>query len=215
MKASPRVNRAEFLKSAWHPYPCAPKNCCVAGENPQTGQWVGGRLGQNHSGWVLKANGSEVQIRFAETAKWRGAAFENFDIRLLAIGDVVSVLVKELSGSPTAAEILTEEIQLLAPALHPFQLQTSFDVARSRHWAEFTARVREFFRQRDFMEAVTPTLVPSPGTEPFLDAFSTRWEIGSQAQTFYLPTSPEFHLKKMLVAGWTRVFEIRACFRNG
>ena len=31
----------------------------------------------------------------------------------------------------------------------------------------------------------------------------------------YLPTSPEFHLKKLLVGGWQRVFEIHKCFRNG
>jgi lysyl-tRNA synthetase class 2 len=34
-------------------------------------------------------------------------------------------------------------------------------------------------------------------------------------RTLHLPTSPEFHLKRLLAAGWTRPFEIKDCFRNG
>jgi lysyl-tRNA synthetase class 2 len=75
--------------------------------------------------------------------------------------------------------------------------------------------VREFFEARGFIEAATPTLVASPGTEPFLDPFETEWVFGSARHKFFLPTSPEFHLKKMLSFGWTRVFELKTCFRNG
>ena len=86
---------------------------------------------------------------------------------------------------------------------------------RSEQWAAFLGDVRGFFTERHFIEAQTPTLVPSPGTEPFLDPFSTEWQIGSVKTTLYLPTSPEFHLKQMLARGWTRIFEMKTCFRNG
>lgn len=89
-----------------------------------------------------------------------------------------------------------------------------FDLARSRQWQSFLERLREFFKIRDFTEVRTPTLVTSPGLEPFLDPFKTRFELGRNTRDYYLPTSPEFHLKKMLSRGWSRIFEFKECFRN-
>ena len=47
----------------------------------------------------------------------------------------------------------------------------------------------------------TSTLVTCPGTEPSLDVFETEFVLGSKKTQFYLPTSPELNLKKLLVSG--------------
>jgi lysyl-tRNA synthetase class 2 len=82
--------------------------------------------------------------------------------------------------------------------------------------ARIIAEVRAFFQKRGFLEVDTPSLLAAPGMEPYLDPFETvvRSADGGRARG-YLATSPEYALKKLLVAGFERVFEIARCFRNG
>lgn len=76
--------------------------------------------------------------------------------------------------------------------------------------------IRAYFKGQGFHEAEVPLLLPSPSTEPFLEVFKTelkddqehRWEA-------FLPSSPEFALKKLLSAGSGSVFTITKSFRNG
>lgn len=84
-----------------------------------------------------------------------------------------------------------------------------------KNWNQFVKDVRLFFEQVKFLEIRTPTLVPSPGLEPFLDPFETTLVWGSTRRELYLPTSPEFHLKKALCLGYGNIYEIKECFRNG
>jgi len=78
------------------------------------------------------------------------------------------------------------------------------------------AAVRSFFASRDFAEVDTPALQVSPGLEPHLMAFETRLEEpGEGTRTRYLHTSPEFAMKKLLVAGVPRLFQLARVFRNG
>jgi lysyl-tRNA synthetase class 2 len=67
--------------------------------------------------------------------------------------------------------------------------------------------VRSFFRQRGFVEADTPILVPSPGLDLHLDAVA--------ADGGWLATSPEYQMKRLLVGGVPRVFQITHVFRKG
>jgi lysyl-tRNA synthetase class 2 len=78
------------------------------------------------------------------------------------------------------------------------------------------AAIRRFFAARDFMEVETPALQVSPGLEPHLMAFSTELvtEAGERLQR-HLHTSPEFAMKKLLVAGLPRIFQLARVFRNG
>ncbi|MEO5666429.1 MAG: EF-P lysine aminoacylase EpmA [Bdellovibrionota bacterium] len=84
---------------------------------------------------------------------------------------------------------------------------------------DFIKGVREFFvNSRDFIEVETPLLVRNPGLEPHLEYFKTEFRPSmsdSISETFYLPTSPEYHLKKALASGLPRIFEITRSFRNG
>ncbi len=67
------------------------------------------------------------------------------------------------------------------------------------------AALRGFFAERDFLEVETPLLVPSPGLEIHLDAV--------EAGGGYLITSPEYQMKRLLAAGFERIFQVCKCFR--
>ena len=77
--------------------------------------------------------------------------------------------------------------------------------------------VRAFFAAADFVEVETPCLQASPGLEPHLRAFATRLvdPFGDADRTLYLHTSPEFAMKKLLVAGMPRIWQLARTFRNG
>jgi len=75
--------------------------------------------------------------------------------------------------------------------------------------------IRDLFTVREFFELETPLLVPSPGMEVHLHGFRTNYQdFQGQSHSYYLPTSPEFSLKKALGNGYQQVFEIARVFRN-
>jgi lysyl-tRNA synthetase class 2 len=74
---------------------------------------------------------------------------------------------------------------------------------------------REFFWSQNFIEAETPIAVRFPGQEPHLDLMSVSVsDESNNSHSFYLRTSPEFALKKLLASGYEKIFEIGKCFRN-
>src|SRR5581483_3179172 len=79
-----------------------------------------------------------------------------------------------------------------------FARKREFLAARGR----IAAATRAFFASRDFVEVETPALQVCPGMEPHLMAFETALdEPGEGRRPRYLHTSPEFAMKKLLVAG--------------
>ena len=77
--------------------------------------------------------------------------------------------------------------------------------------------VRSFFAAHGYVEVDTPALQVSPGLEPHLRAFETLLHdphIGRAAER-YLHTSPEFAMKKLLVAGMPRIWQLAHVFRDG
>jgi lysyl-tRNA synthetase class 2 len=154
-------------------------------------------------GRVLRQHDRTLEIQ--NKGLWKVSLSCLFPLEILQVNDLVAL---EIASS----EI--QEITLLAPALEE-PLSLSSNSVLQRQWFEFLKKVRQFFEGKGFQEAQTPTLVACPGTEPFLDLFSTEFKEGRKTQKFYLPTSPELHLKKMLSAGYEQIFEIRPCFRNG
>ena len=82
--------------------------------------------------------------------------------------------------------------------------------------AASTAAIRQVFAERGFVEVDTPALQVSPGLEPHLRAFATELEAPDGGRRgLYLHTSPEFAMKKLLVAGMERIFQLAHVFRNG
>lgn len=65
--------------------------------------------------------------------------------------------------------------------------------------------VREYFARDHFLEVDTPLRVPAPGVDLHLDAIP--------AHGGYLITSPELHMKRLLAAGFPRVFQVARASR--
>ncbi|MEI6534820.1 MAG: lysine--tRNA ligase [Verrucomicrobiaceae bacterium] len=80
-------------------------------------------------------------------------------------------------------------------------------VMRSRMVAE----IRAFFHQMGFLEVETPMMQDVPGgaaASPFETYFK------ALSQTMYLRIAPELFLKRLLVGGFTKIFELNRNFRN-
>jgi lysyl-tRNA synthetase class 2 len=82
-----------------------------------------------------------------------------------------------------------------------------------RERARIRDKVRSFFDARGFVEVETPVVVVSPGLDLHLDAFQVKTRAG--APTRWLSTSPEYHMKRLLADGWTRIYQLAPCFRQG
>lgn len=67
--------------------------------------------------------------------------------------------------------------------------------------------VREFFINRDYLEVETPQRIPAPAPEAHIDAIPT--------DGWFLQTSPELCMKRLLAAGYPRIFQICHCWREG
>jgi len=67
--------------------------------------------------------------------------------------------------------------------------------------------VREFFVDRGYLEVETPLRIPAPAPESHIDAV---WADG-----WFLQTSPELCMKRLLAAGYPRIFQICHCWREG
>ncbi len=69
------------------------------------------------------------------------------------------------------------------------------------------AAIRTWFLSEQFIEVETPVRLPTPALELHIDA--------EPSGTAFLRTSPELHMKRLLAAGYDRIFQIGPCFRQG
>jgi len=80
----------------------------------------------------------------------------------------------------------------------------SFPVLETR--SRVLRAVREFFFQEGFIEVETPIRIPAPALEAHIDA--------PPSGKAWLRTSPELHMKRLLAAGHSRIFQMGPCFRE-
>jgi elongation factor P--(R)-beta-lysine ligase len=72
--------------------------------------------------------------------------------------------------------------------------------------AKIVQGIRAFFLQRDFLEVDTPVRTPEIAPEQFILPYS--------CEGWSLSTSPELLMKRLLAAGYERIFQIAHCFRK-
>jgi len=75
-----------------------------------------------------------------------------------------------------------------------------------QHRARIIQTIRHFFILQDYLEVETPHRISAPAPESHIDA------IGSGS--WFLHTSPELCMKRMMAAGYEKLFQICRCWRE-
>lgn len=72
--------------------------------------------------------------------------------------------------------------------------------------ARILAAIRAFFERHAYLEVETPIRIPAPAPEEHIEA--------QPSGSWYLQASPELCMKRLLAAGYPRIFQIARCFRQ-
>lgn len=137
---------------------------------------------------------------------------------------LVKVPLELSQGAPSIGdlvEVKNKTLKILTPNL---------TVTKSDQWArkildprrryaikvrgEIESGIREFFISHGFLETRTPLLVPCPGMEPHIRPFQVTSTSTDILHPTFLPTSPEFAMKRLLVGGLEKIFQMAPAFRD-
>ena len=102
------------------------------------------------------------------------------------------------------------------PDLHKRVRTTPDLIPNIRRRSQLLSEVRRFFDENGFLEVTTPCMLLAPDPALHLDSFTTLFSGPDEQHTrLFMRTSPEHHMKRMLVAGLDRIYQIGPFFRNG
>jgi len=144
----------------------------------------------------------------------------NVDGKLLVVADAFARITVEMTRAPgveagdlvvvsglpgakrlTSGKLISRQSCPTPSAAGEFyRLVFAGEAERLRDSARAAAAVRAFFVERGFLEVSTPLRVPAPGVDFHVDAIAASGQ--------YLITSPELEMKRLLVGGMPRIFQL-------
>lgn len=91
--------------------------------------------------------------------------------------------------------------------------QPTAEIATLYHRAEIFHKIRAFFHERNVLEVDTPCLSLGSISDPHIEVLSTHTKTLGQEVTYYLQTSPEYAMKRLLAAGAPSIYQLGKVFR--
>jgi len=167
---------------------------------------------------VLPTDAAEGRLGYAES-------------NLLDLGDIIEATGKVIRTERGEISVLVESLRLLTKSLRPlpdqwFGLKDREQVLRKRYLdtilepasfdrfgaaSRIVAAIRSFLTGQGFMEFQTPVIQPQYGggtAKPF------KTHVNALGCDMYLAISHELYLKRLIVAGYDKVFTVGRYFRN-
>lgn len=176
----------------------------------------------------LRDESDRIQVYFSQKTLGDAAyaGLENLDL-----GDFIGVTGKvkrtrtgEVTVFAESWQILTKSLRALPEKFHGLtDVETRYRqryldmvsnpevLARFRKRVSMLAAIREWLTGRGFIEVETPMLHAIPGgatARPFITHHNT------YDRDLYLRIAPELYLKRLIVGGFEKIFEINRSFRN-